>query len=144
MIVITRKVDYAILVLVDLMSRSEGGASTRELADRHKISRGFVSNIMKELGHENIVESQRGMHGGYRLARAPREITLSEIIYALEGTFRLMACANGQETSCDLFCVCPVKSPLQAVHDRINQVLDDVTLEELGGKATPLVSLTTE
>ncbi len=144
MILISRKVDYAILALVHLM-RSKEGFSAREVASQYNLSRPFLANILKELCHHGFIESQRGIHGGYRLVREPSQLTMDEIISALDGPFQLMSCARAEgEDACGLVETCPVKGPLRVVHDRIAAVLVSTTLEDLGRGDIPLVTLTME
>jgi Rrf2 family protein len=144
MILISRKVDYAILALVHLM-RSKEGFSAREVASQYNLSRPFLANILKELCHHGFIESQRGIHGGYRLVRKPSQLTMDEIISALDGPFQLMSCARSEgDDACGLAESCPVKGPLRVVHDRIAAVLLSTTLEDLGRGETPLVPLTME
>lgn len=147
MILISRKVDYAILAL-RYLEQSPAGASARELACHYGLSRSFVANILKQLCQRGYVESHRGVHGGYRLAKPARDITLAEIIEALDGPFQLLSCASDDEQSCRLEDVCPVKSPLKFVHDRLLATLSDVTLEDLVGQQClhdqPMVTLQVE
>lgn len=142
MVLISRKVDYAILALCHLM-KAAGGCSARELASQYNLSRPFLANILKELCHHGFVESQRGIHGGYRLAKDPAAVTIDAIITALDGPFELMSCAKSDDAaSCTLVDVCPVKGPLRFVHDRLAAVLSETTLADLSRH--DLVELTTE
>lgn len=136
MSLISRKVDYAILTLVEL-ARGGRDASARDLAERHGLSKAFVANILKELCQAGVVESHRGVLGGYRLAKPPREITVRGLIAALDGEFQFMACAGDDvaEHDCGLVNSCPVREPLRKVHDRLLAVLADVTLADLGAPA---------
>lgn len=132
MAILTRKVDYAILVLSYLHRRS-AGVSARELADRLRLSRPFVANILKELCHKGFLSSQRGVKGGYIISRPLEEVTLAEFIDALEDhPFRLAACSGPEsDVGCTLADGCPVRAPLGEVHRRLRDVLDGVTLAEL-------------
>jgi FeS assembly SUF system regulator len=143
MTLISRKVDYALLLLCELAHRSDG-ASARGLAERFSLSRAFIANILKELCQAGFVESQRGIHGGYRLARRPADVTVHDVIAALEGEFRLTACSADQEhEECGLAAMCPVRQPLKRLHARLLGVLEDVTLADLGPDPE-LVTLGTE
>ena len=138
---LSRKIDYALLLLVELMSREEG-ASARELADKFQLSRPFIANILKELCQGGVVESTRGIHGGYRLAVDPHEITVHSLIKLLEGDFQLVACSHEHpETECGLLAVCPVRRPLQRLHEKMLGLLADMTLAELATDEPTLVHL---
>ena len=136
MALLTRKVDYAILVLSYLHRRAEGGCA-REMAAHLGLSRAFVANILKELCHKGFVTSHRGVKGGYAIARPVDGVTLAEFIESLdEHPFQLAAC--NQDTpgdGCSLFDGCPVRGPVAEVHRRLRAVLSGVTLAELFGPA---------
>ena len=145
MILISRKVDYAILILHSLM-RSPAGVSARGLAEAYALSKPFTANILKVLCQEGLVDSKRGAAGGYRLARPASEISLANVVNALYGPFQLMSCANSNEdVACKIGDVCPVRSPLRVVHHRLLGVLNEVTLADLGVEDDlQLVSLNVE
>jgi Rrf2 family nitric oxide-sensitive transcriptional repressor len=135
MSLLSRKVDYALLILSYLHQRQEGGCA-RAVAERFGLGRPFVANILKELCHNGFVASQRGVKGGYVLRRPPAAITLAELMDALHDTFHLAECCQEQpEHGCSLFGVCPIKGPVAEVHRRIRQLLGNVTLAELVGPA---------
>jgi Rrf2 family transcriptional regulator, cysteine metabolism repressor len=131
MALMSRKVDYAILVLSYLHERAQGGCA-REVADHFGLSRPFVANILKELCQNGFVRSHRGVKGGYALARPAGTINLADLMQALEGTFQFAECS--QEASGEVCCyehVCPVKGQIQDVHRRVYEVLRGVTLADL-------------
>lgn len=132
MTLLTRKVDYAILVL-SYLNDHLGGGCAREIADCFGLSRSFVANILKELCHKGFVTSHRGVKGGYVLQRPAEAMNLADLLDALdEQPFRLAACNPGlPEDGCSLVDHCPVKGPIAVVHRRLREVLRDVTLAEL-------------
>ncbi|MFO0807159.1 MAG: Rrf2 family transcriptional regulator [Gemmataceae bacterium] len=136
MALLTRKVDYAILVLSFLHRKSEGGCA-REMADKFGLSRAFVANILKELCQKGFVTSHRGVKGGYVMARPVEGVTLAEFIEALDDhPFQLAACNQGTPgDGCSLFIGCPVREPVAEIHRRLRAVLNGVTLAELFGPA---------
>ena len=129
MALLTRKVDYAILVLSHLHHHPEGG-SAREIAARFGLSRAFVANILKELGHKGYVTSHRGVKGGYVLRQSADRVNLADFIEAMDDPFRLATC-NGVTDDCAVSALCPVRAPLAAIHHRIRDVLRAVTLADL-------------
>ena len=129
---LTRKVDYAILVLNYLHHHAEGGCA-REIADRFHISRAFVANILKELCQKGFVVSHRGVKGGYALLRPAGEVSLAEVLDALEDHPLSLAACNETPAGdgCSLYADCPVKGPIAEVHQRLRDVLRGVSLQEL-------------
>jgi Rrf2 family protein len=82
---VTAKVDYAVRASVALADAGPGPVKGDRIAERQDIPLRFLENILGELKHAGLVASQRGQEGGYWLARPPEEITLAEIIRAVEG-----------------------------------------------------------
>src|SRR2546423_11002503 len=128
---LTRKVDYAILVLSYLHHHAEGGCA-REIADRFRLSRAFVANILKELCQKGFVASHRGVKGGYALARPADEVSLVELIETLDDPFRFAECNQSvPDDGCSLFHACPLAAPVAEVHQRIREVLSTLTLADV-------------
>src|SRR3954452_24331691 len=108
MTLMSRKVDYALLILAYLDSKNEGGCA-REIADRYGLSRAFVANILKELCHKGFVASHRGVKGGYVTRRLAEHISLADLMDALDDTFRMAECIQlSPSDGCSLVDICPV------------------------------------
>ena len=135
MTLLSRKADYALLILSLLYQRSEG-ATARAIADKFELSRAFVANILKELCQKGFVVSHRGVKGGYALARDAASISLADLLESIEEGFHLAMCnstSGGDEESCSHATLCTVKGPMAAVHGRLMDVLRGVQLAELFG-----------
>jgi Rrf2 family protein len=133
MTLISRKVDYALLILSHLHHQPEG-ASAREIAGCYSLSRAFVANILKELCQKGFVTSHRGVRGGYVLQRPAEAITLAGLMDDLDDQFHLAECNKIEpEDACSLTSTCPVRGPLAEVHQRVREVLRNVSLAELFG-----------
>src|SRR5262245_24912298 len=91
MSLMNRKVDYGLLILTYLYETPEGG-SAREIAARYGLSRAFVANILKDLCHKGFVASHRGVKGGYVALRPAEQISLAELMDALDDSFRIAEC----------------------------------------------------
>lgn len=138
MALMSRKVDYALLILAHLYHKREG-ACAREIADRFGLSRSFVANILKDICHKGFVASHRGVKGGYVLRRPAEEVTLADLMEALDDPFRLAECnKTPEECACTLTPICPVRDPITEVHNRIRAVLRGVNLAELFRFGLPL------
>jgi Rrf2 family cysteine metabolism transcriptional repressor len=128
---LSRKVDYALLILSHLNGHA-AGASAREIAGRFELSRAFVANILKELCHKGFVASHRGVKGGYALHRPLEAVSLAELMDALDDTFRLTECTDSLPgEACNVMALCPVRHAIADVHQRLRDVLRDVTLADL-------------
>src|SRR5436190_1004653 len=130
MTLMSRKVDYALLILFHLAHRPEG-ASAREITNRFGLSKGFVANILKLLCHKGFVASHRGVKGGYVLRRATEDVNLAELMEALEEGFHLAECNKASDTAFTHEPLCPLKGAISELHHRIRDVLREATLAEL-------------
>src|SRR5882724_181631 len=88
MTLLSRKADYALLILSYLNEKAVGGTA-RAIAERFGLSRAFVANILKELCQKGFVVSHRGVKGGYSLARPAESVSLAELLETIEDGFRL-------------------------------------------------------
>ena len=135
MTLLSRKADYALVILSYLYQHKTGG-SAKAIAEQFDLSRPFVANILKELCNRGFVTSHRGVKGGYALARDASTISLAELLEAVEEGFRLTVCnhtadAAHSEDACSHAGACTVKGPMAEVHQRLMGVLRGVTLAEL-------------
>jgi Rrf2 family protein len=127
----SRKVDYALLILSYLDQKREGGCA-REIADRYGLSKGFVANILKLLCHKGFVTSHRGVKGGYVLHRPAEEVNLAELMEALDEAFNLAECTRSPASEqCTIASLCPVRGAIADVHRRIRDLLRGVTLADV-------------
>ena len=131
MAVLSRKVDYALLVLSYLCHRPEGGCA-RAVAEKFGLKRAFAANVLKLLCRKGLVSSRRGLRGGYVLARPADDICLDELLDLLDEPFHLADCARADgDGGCGLGGVCPVRGAIAEVDRRIRDMLASVTLADL-------------
>jgi Rrf2 family protein len=135
---ITAKADYAVRVCVELAAAADGEAPTKGevLAAAQSIPLNFLENILSELRHAGLVRTQRGVHGGYLLARAPGEITVADVIRAVEGP---LASVRGQPPESVTYpgAAAPLQSVWIAVRANLRAVVEHVTLEGLAAGRLP-------
>src|SRR6185503_304709 len=119
MTLLSRKADYALLILSYLHEKPVGGTA-RAIAEQFGISRAFIANILKELCHKGFVVSHRGVKGGYSLARPAESVSLADLLESIEEGFRLTVCSPDseglEEDGCCLTAVCTVKGTMAEVH----------------------------
>ena len=134
---ISRLTDYGIVIMAHLAECEDDTAhNARELASQTRLPSPVVSKILKLLTRAELLNSQRGSKGGYNLARSPAEISVVEMITALEGPVGITECtvhpgACPQEPSCQ------VRDPWQRINGAVQAALENVTLADL---AKPLAS----
>ncbi len=139
MIRLTKQTDYA-LVLMTLMASAEQEEvhSAADLAERGRVPQPMAGKILKILSREGLLISQRGAAGGYRLAgKSPADVTVADIIRALEGPIALTDCSSDSGSVCSLEESCPTCSTLRRVNRAVNDALEEITLAEMAGIKTP-------
>ncbi|HTZ99842.1 MAG TPA: SUF system Fe-S cluster assembly regulator [Candidatus Aquilonibacter sp.] len=132
MVKLGKLTDYG-LVLMTLIARGEGLPlrTARDLAVESRLPLSTVSKLLKQLLQSGLLTSHRGMRGGYFLAREPRDITVIEIIAAIEGPMALTECSADVSGLCNLESFCPIKSNQQIINQAVRGVLDKITLSDL-------------
>jgi Rrf2 family protein len=133
---ISTKGRYALEAVVDLaLNSSDGHESLKNIAERRGFSENYLEQIFVLLRKSNIVESIRGAQGGYRLTRDASEITAGDIIRAAEGDMAVVPCisskVNKEEKPCDMVDCCVTRGLWGKITQRINEIADSVTIEDL-------------
>lgn len=133
MIKLSKLSDYAIVVLSRLAVEEMGQLQTAViLAQQTGIPEPTVAKVLKLLSKQGIVQSVRGVRGGYALSRAPSEVTVTELIEALEGPISITSCADIEiETSCQIAELCPMRGGWHRVNKAVKTALDELFLSDL-------------
>ena len=135
MLKLNRITDYAVVVLAQ-MARNPGMMVTApQLAADSTVPQPTVAKLLKELAREGVLASHRGVHGGYILARPAEEITVLQIIRALEGPVSLTACVDGASGGCEVESLCPMRGNWDKVNQAIRLALQGVTLADMSWSA---------
>lgn len=132
---LTSKAKYALRAMIDLAANEdERPKFIGDVAARQNIPRRFLENILLELRKHGLVISHRGKHGGYALARAPREISFADVIRAVDGPLALTPCTSKTAYQRCEDCrdeeVCAIRGTLLRVRDATAGILESTTLAE--------------
>lgn len=128
---ITRQADYAVRSVLDLtLIPDEQAAFSRDIAERQNIPPSFVAKILTRLARQGIVQTQRGLTGGVRLNRPAGEITLLEVIEAIDGPIALNLCVRGPDL-CPLEENCRVHPIWDVLNGDLRQRLSRITFAQL-------------
>ena len=133
---------YGIHAMYDLaVNYGDGPQSIKCIAERQNIPEAYLEQLIAMLRRAKLVISNRGAQGGYRLAREPKEITVGDVLRALEGGLNLVDCLEEEDT-CGKSCACPSRIVWMKVRDGLNQVVDGITLQDMmDGQESPAESL---
>jgi len=126
---------YALRLMLDVSRNSKDGTPVHlsEIASRNRLSKGYLEQLVVSLKNAGLLRGISGRSGGYRLAKAPEEITLLEIFESTIGPINLVECVkNPAECLQADDCECRVLWDL--LNHRITKVLADYTLKDLSGK----------
>ncbi len=142
MLRVTKLADYGIVMLTYFAAQGKATHTARDIAGVVRLPLPVVSKILKALARDGLLVSQRGIKGGYALARRPEEITVADIIRALEGPIAITECTDRIRGECDLEVGCPVRTNWHRINQAIYQALERITLAEMTQPLNePLVSL---
>ncbi|HEU4784156.1 MAG TPA: Rrf2 family transcriptional regulator [Ktedonobacterales bacterium] len=136
MLRVSTRGEYGVRLMVDL-ARHYGGTprSLSEIGQSEglELKVQYLEQLVRALREHGLVESTRGAHGGYRLARPPQEMRMSEILRALEGPIAPMICATEGEMEiiCDRLDGCSTKFLWARVRDAVTATLDAMTLADV-------------
>lgn len=132
MIRITKLTDYGIVLLTYVARTPEGRIhSVPGLAAEARLPLPTVSKVLKLLNKGGLLTSYRGVKGGYQLARRPEEVTLADIVAALDGPISLTECSSHSRDRCEITRTCPARSNLQRINDAVLGALSNITLAEM-------------
>ena len=130
MLRVSRLTDYATVVMTCIAAHPGDVLSTAQIADEAHLELPTVSKLLKALGHAGLVASFRGVNGGYRLARDARDISLAQIVEALEGPIGMTECSIA-EGQCERESQCNVRGSWQQVNSVLSVALRSVSLADM-------------
>lgn len=132
MIRITKLTDYGIVLMCHLAARPYQRFNAPDLAAEARLPLPMVSKILKRLAKSGLLESHRGAHGGYSLGRPAADISMLELIEALEGPIAMTECSDASPGLCHSEPFCPASRNWRRISRAITEALSGVTLAEMG------------
>lgn len=131
MIRASRLADYGVVLAGHMAARPETFYNACDLAAATQLPPPTVSKVLAALTRAGVLVSQRGARGGYRLARAPRDISAAEIVTALDGPIAMTMCIGQGEGACEVESACLSRHGWQRINAAICQALEEVSLADL-------------
>jgi Rrf2 family protein len=131
MLRLSKKTDYALLAMRHLAANADRGAvSARELAETYNIPTELLAKVLQKLVRGKLLESHQGIRGGYALARPATNMSVADVIQAVDGPFTVTACSE-DDHSCDQYSKCNIRDPLWRIKDQIVATLTAMSVAEL-------------
>ncbi len=135
MIIVSKMADYAVVLAVHLGHLGQMGAahaSTADVSEATKLPTATVAKVLKALGRAGLVIAARGSGGGYRLARQPKDVTVADVIAAVDGPLAMTECAGDSDhESCTHLSYCATKPHWARVTLAVQAALGAVTLADM-------------
>ncbi|MFQ5691846.1 MAG: RrF2 family transcriptional regulator [Nitrospinota bacterium] len=133
MLSLTRKTDYAIIALCHLASlEGRQVSNVREIALQYDLPAELLAKAMQRLAREGLLTSHAGPTGGYALARDSAEISVADVVLALEGPLRIASCFDDDSpNACAAFDKCTLRDPIKRLQKRLFELLDGISLAEM-------------
>ncbi len=142
MLKLSKKTDYALMALqyMAMVQQEEMNAfnihrivNTKEIAEEHLIPLELLAKVLQTLAKHEMIESQNGPKGGYVLAREPRNISISQVLEAIEGPLGIADCYHEKDDHavCEQMEHCNIRTPLLKVQESIMQLLNSISIQDM-------------
>lgn len=129
---ISTKGRYALRMLIDLaMHQNDGYIALKDIAARQNISKKYLEQIMPILNKADVLLTNRGFQGGYRLARTPDQYTVGEILRITEGSLAPVACLDHTPNNCPMSEECITLPVWHGLNEVITKYLDSITIQDI-------------
>ncbi len=133
----TKRADYGLMAIHYIAIHEDRGAvSAKRIAEEFHIPPELLAKILQRLAKKQLIASQNGPKGGYVLAQRPTEISVGDVVRALEGPVHIVSCLE-ESSNCPQMAHCNLRRPVQKIQAAISQVLDTMSLFELAGADVP-------
>ncbi len=132
MLRLSKKVEYSLLALQILARNNDRKLSAKEISEELNISFEFLSKVLQTLMKKGIVVSYQGIKGGYTLHQMPEEISIADVISALDDNSAVVECLSEEDfCGCDRTRDCTIKIPMQKIQKEIDSMLEKTTIADL-------------
>jgi Rrf2 family protein len=132
----TKRADYGLMAIHYIaLNDGVGAVSAKRIAEEFSIPPELMAKILQRLAKQRLIVSSNGPKGGYVLARRPTEITVGQVIRALEGPINIVSCL--EDADCPQMEKCNLRRPVHKIQAAISQVLDTMSLAELTSADVP-------
>jgi len=134
MLRLSKKSEYALMAVKYIALQQEKNCVTaREIAENYNLPYELVSKVLQRLTRYNVVNSVQGAKGGYKLSKIPADISLIEIITAVEPNYQITNCMkeNSSTKDCEHFNCCMIRNPLIKIQNEIDKLFKNMSVTEI-------------
>jgi FeS assembly SUF system regulator len=130
MIILSKLADYGVIVATHLAIHSDRQANAAQIAAETRLPPATVAKVLKALAHAELVSATRGASGGYRLARPARDVSVAEVVAAIDGDIGLTQCSVHVD-ECAHTNYCPTRPHWSAINRAVGEALAAISLDEM-------------
>lgn len=138
---LSTKGHYAVLLMYELAKSGSAFSSLQDISTAQRVSQGYLEQIIRPLRESGLVEGKKGFGGGYTLTKPAEEVTVGEVIRAVEGPVFPVKCVDDKSSLDSCPDDCRARAVWQRVGEAIDGVLDSITLRDLAEDEPEGVSL---
>jgi len=134
MLKLSKKTEYALMAVKFMAKKPDGNSATaKEISEGYNIPYDLLSKVLQQLTKKKVIKSFQGIRGGYSLTRTPDNLTLYDIIRAVEPNYQIAECmqSGSSEKDCTYFNCCMIRDPLAKVQKEIDKLFKSVTIYEI-------------
>ena len=132
MLKINRKVEYALMALKFMANKPQGSlTSAREICEAFNVPFDTTSKVLQSMNTKGLLNSVKGIRGGYHLEKSLDEITYMQLARMVEGKEEAQFCQNSKGELCELYTNCNIADPLEQLNRKLNTYLEGLSLKEL-------------
>jgi Rrf2 family protein len=133
MLRLSKKSDYALISMKHLAMRPDASSSAREISEAYDIPLELLAKVLQRLVRARLLVSLQGTRGGYRLGRQAAQISVADVIQAVDGPVTVTACSD-TDHDCDQYTKCSIRDPLWKIKNRIIEALSTVSVAEMAAE----------
>lgn len=141
MIRISRMADYGVVAMTYIAHHATEQHTAASVSEQTGVPQPSASKLLKLLARAGILTSQRGAKGGYALSRPPEDVSVADLVVAVDGPISLADCLEGPSGTCDLERFCSVREPWQKISKAIRVALEEVSLADMAGSIPDFVNI---
>lgn len=137
MVRFSRKIEYALLAMQYITVNNNRVTSAKEISENFNLSFEFLSKTLQSLMKNGLITSQQGIKGGYLLGKSPEEITVADVVFAIEGKTSIVDCfvKNEEDFICNRSSNCTIKNPMRKIQKKIEDIFSSTTIQEISHTA---------
>ncbi|MFI5303223.1 MAG: RrF2 family transcriptional regulator [Nitrospiria bacterium] len=132
MLKLSKKIDYALIAMHYIaFMESDQVVNTKAIAEKYHIPLELLAKILQKLAKKGLVISHNGPKGGYLLAKDPAEISIGEVIQAIEGPIGIAECYHDSDNFCSQKAHCNIRTPMGVIQMKIIDLLKGISIEQM-------------